>query len=253
MSEGFVAGFVPRHRVDPAVISGAAENLPFAPIDLAARAGPAPRAAETATSAPGPKSFSPRPVGPKHFSPAPEPDPEPAEAPAWDLRSADPHAFGDPIERARADGFEEGVAHARALAEADRARDLALLHDLASRLGNAGRIDRDALATQLRATVLALARQLVGEVALPAERLAARAEAATALIADAAESAVLHLHPEDVALVKPHLPPTLHPLADEAVARGHFVLEAAATLVEDGPSHWLDQLEVAIERVALPR
>lgn len=251
MSDDFVAGFASRHQINPATIG---RNDGFAPADLAARAQLAGSAAPAAKAA-GPKSFSPRPVGPKHFSPAPAaPEPEQAEESAsWDGRSADPHAFVDPIERARAAAFEEGVAHARALAEAERERDLALLHGLAAQLGNGGRIDRDTLAEQLRATVLTLVRQMLGEVSIAPEQLARRAEAATALIADAAESAVLRLHPEDVPLVKSHLPATLHPIADENVARGHYVLEAAATLIEDGPSHWLGQLETAIERVALPQ
>jgi len=246
MSDAFVAGFSSRHQIS---VTPSESGEGFAPVDLGARARPS---SAPATGKPaGPKSFAPRAVGPKHFSPAPaEPD---AESAGWDGRSADPHAFVDPVERARAQGFEEGVAHARALAEAERERDVALIQQLAARLSDAGRLDRDAIAEQLRTTVLALVRQMVGAAPIDAEHLAARAEGAVALIAEAAESAVLRLHPDDVALVRPHLPSTLHAVADEQVARGHFVLEAAATLIEDGPSHWLDQLAQTIDRVALPQ
>jgi flagellar assembly protein FliH len=42
------------------------------------------------------------------------------------------------------------------------------------------------------------------------------------------------------------------PVADPAVERGGFVLETASTVVEDGPSLWLEQLGAAIETVAVP-
>ena len=84
------------------------------------------------------------------------------------------------------------------------------------------------------------------------DALAARVEAATALLADSAESAVLRLHPDDVALVKDRLPPTIFTTGDATLERGNFVLEGAATLVEDGPELWLAQLAAAIERVPLP-
>lgn len=264
MSEGFVAGFSPRHQASVGAQLSAVHEDGFAPADLAARAqrqAPAGTAAGAGAAAsgarPGPKSFSPRPVGPKHFAPAaaaaaPDPEAEAPPPPAWDGLSADPHGFADPIARARAEGFEEGLAHAQMLGEAARENDADLLARIAAQLASPARIDREALAEQLRQTVLLLVRQMMGELAVPAERLAARISAASGMIAEAAEQQILRLHPGDLPLVQPHLPATLPAVADAAIAPGHFTLESAATLVEDGPDHWLRQLSEAIERVGVP-
>jgi len=163
--------------------------------------------------------------GPKHFSPA-APNSDPTAG--WDPMDAgaEPTPFIDPVETAREAGYAEGVAAARAEMEATAARDGAMLTGLAAALGQAGGFDRDLLAR--------------------------RVEAATDLLADASESAMLRVHPNDVALLEGHLPATVFAVGDEQVARGSFVLEAASTIVEDGPAMWLDQLTAAIDRVALP-
>ena len=49
------------------------------------------------------------------------------------------------------------------------------------------------------------------------------------------------------------LPDTIFPVGDAAVARGSFVMEAASTIVEDGPALWMEQLTAAIERAAAYR
>lgn len=250
-SPDFAAGFVARHDPKAQAQLALIAHDPFAPADLKARATrgrkPAATAGGAGADAPTPHSFSPQPVGPRHFSPEPAIDAGEAAATAPD--SGD---FVDPIEQARAQGFADGVAHGRALAEAQADRDAALIAQLGAALSSPDRIDRDALARHLRDTVLMLFTQMVGEVGVGADMLAARAEAATALLADSAESAMLRLHPDDVALVKDRLPPTLFTTADASIERGNFVLEGAATLVEDGPELWLAQLAAAIERVPLP-
>jgi flagellar assembly protein FliH len=119
-------------------------------------------------------------------------------------------------------------------------------------LGAAGRVDRDRIARQLRQTVMLLVAKLVGEAGVSAELLAARVAAATDLLADAAESAMLRVHPADVALLEGRLPDTIFAVGDAAVARGAFVLESASTVVEDGPELWLEQMAAAIERAAVP-
>lgn len=247
MSEalGFAAGFVPRH--DPRAHAQLAliASDPFAPADLKARASHGRH--RTAHSEAGPSPFSPQPVGPRHADAdhAPEGDGL-AEFPS------EGGAFVDPIEQARAHGFAEGLAHARALAAEQTERDAALITSIAAALQSPDRIDREAVARQLRETVLFLLAKMVGEVGVPADILAARVEAATGLLADGAESALLRVNPDDVALLEEKLPPTIFPIGDAAVARGSFVLEAASTIVEEGPELWLEQLAAAIDRVALP-
>lgn len=258
MSEpsGFSAGFVARHA--PAVAAKLAMLVAdaFAPQDIRARAkGEGANACPGETPAPGPRSFRPEPVGPKHFTPADragEPPEETNETPAWDPRRADGAGYDDPIAAARAEGFAEGVAHARALAEQTQERDLALAAGIATAFSNPARIDREAFAERIRQTVMLLVGKIIGETPVAAERLADRIMAAATMLADAAEAAVLRVHPEDVPLIKPLLPPSLVPIADENVERGGFVLENASTIVEDSPDQWLAQLSSAIERVALP-
>lgn len=186
---------------------------------------------------------------PRHFAPA-DRDANPTQG--WDPLDAQAEAFIDPLETARAEGYEDGVAAATLAARAEAERDRAMLDTLTMELKAGGAIDRVALAEGLRRTVLALVRQLVGEAGVSGELLGARVTAAVDLLADASESAMLRVHPEDVALLDGKLPDTIFPIGDAAVARGSFVLEAASTIVEDGPELWLEQVAGAIDRVAVP-
>lgn len=250
---GFAAGFTARHDAGVAAHLAALGVEDFAPQDLRARAARR-RPDEDAVRAaakPGPRSFSPQPIGPKHFSPA-EREAEPEAGESWDPRRAEASGFADPIAAARAEGFAEGLAHARAMAEQAQDKDAALVRDIAAALADPQRIDREALAEQLRATVTLLVGKIVGEVGVPAELLAGRIEAAAGLLADAAESALLRVHPDDVEPLRARLPATIFPVGDASIARGGFVLESASTIVEESPESWLDQLSTAIERVALP-
>ena len=108
------------------------------------------------------------------------------------------------------------------------------------------------MAAQLRQTVLLLVTRIVGDVGVAADRLAARVDVAADLLSDAAESAMLRVHPDDVALLDGRLPATIFPIGDASVSRGSFVLESASTVVEDGPALWMEQLAAAIDRVPLP-
>ena len=123
---------------------------------------------------------------------------------------------------------------------------------LATALGSGNRLDRERIAARIRETVLLLVGKLVGEAGVSAELLARRVGTATDLLADSAESALLRVHPDDVALLDGRLPATVFAVGDPAVARGGFVMESASTIVEDGPALWLEQLTTAIDRVAVP-
>lgn len=229
-SGAFQAGFAARHS---------------APVHLLAQA-----------FAPAPAAFAVVAIGaaarPRSFSPA---DPEHDPTAGWN--PLDPGQscgdYLDPVETAHAAGFAEGQAAAAIATEEERARDRQLLAELATALGQAGRIDRERLARQLRQTVMLLVAKLVGEAGVSPELLAARVKAATELLADAAESALLHVHPADVPLLDGRLPDTVFAVGDAAVQRGAFILESASTVVEDGPELWLEQMEAAIERIAVPQ
>ena len=189
------------------------------------------------------------PVGrPKHFHPQ---DRDANPTAGWDPLVPEQEPFVDPVEAARTAGFDEGYAAAVAAMQEKAVRDEALVGGVAASLGGGG-IDRAALADRLRRTVLTLVGRIVGETGVSAELLATRIEAATDCLADANESAMLRVHPDDVALLDGRLPATVFAVGDVAVARGSFVMESASTVVEDGPAMWLEQLEAAIDRVALP-
>lgn len=191
--------------------------------------------------------------GPRHFAPA---DPEANPTEGWDPFDATPPAadqpFVDPIAAAHDAGYAEGLAAARAELTAEAARDRALTEGLKAAIADDARVDREAIARALRQAVLLLVKRLVGESGVSSELLTQRVDAAAVMLADAAESAVLRLNPADLPLLDGQLPATIFPIGDESIARGSFVLEAASTIVEDGPDLWLDQLAAAIERVGLP-
>ena len=215
----FIAGFSPRNHTGE-LIAQAFAPPGFAPADLRARAS-----------------------APRSFSPA---DPAGNPTAGWDPFDPNAKPYQDPIATARAEGYAEGLAAAAAEAGRDRALADAIVQTLS------GRVDRERVARQLRQTVLLLVAKIVGEAGVADDVLAGRVEAATELLADAAESAMLRVHPDDVALLEGRLPATVFAVGDAHVARGSFVMEAASTIVEDGPELWLDQLSQAIERVAVP-
>ncbi len=203
----------------------------------------------------GRRVFEEVPAQPRHFAPA-NPEANPTEG--WDPFTADPqHAtehgqFIDPIAAAHDAGFAEGHAAALVEAEAVRARETALLDQVSAALASGAHFDRDRMAGQLRQTVLHLVTRLVGEVGVAPDVLATRINSAVDLLADSAESALLRLHPDDIAFVQGKLPPAVFPVGDPHIQRGGFVIESASTIVEDGPDLWLEQLAQAIDRVPIP-
>jgi len=232
---GFVVGFPARRDAAASALADTHATRPsgFTPAELIARIE---------------EAFG---GGPKHFHPAPDTSAADGAAPAGAIE-AEGIAPVDPVAAAHEAGFAAGIAAARAELEATAARDGAMLTGLAAALREAGGFDRDLLAGRLRATVMTLVARVIGDAGVSADLLAKRVEAATDLLADASESAMLRVHPADVALLDGHLPATVFAVGDEQVARGSFVLEAASTIVEDGPAMWIDQLTAAIDRIALP-
>lgn len=248
----FTVGFVARHEAVARALHQAFEVPPegFAPADPRTWAtGRADRAGRT-----GPVSFSPQSDGPRHFTPA-DPNTNPTEG--WDpFEAADPAPppapFVDPVAMAHAAGYAEGMAAAIAEIGETAGRDRALLDQLGEALRNDSRLDREVMARHLRQTVMFLVSRLIGETGISPDILANRIDAAAEMLADSAESALLRVHPEDIALLDGKLPKTVFAVADANVLRGSFVLESASTIVEDGPELWLEQLAQAIDRVAVP-
>ena len=235
----FTAGLSSRHDLAASVLARA-----FAPAPGFVEASPV-----TA-----PRSFSPqasREPSATHFSPA---DKSANPTQGWDPLHCDAgtNTYLDPLAEAHAAGYAEGMAAAAAEMQAHAERDRALIAHLAEGLAGGSHIERGVFAERLRATVLHLVTRIVGEVGIAADVLAARVSAATDCLADAAESAMLRVHPDDVALLERRLPTTVFAVGDASLARGSFVLESASTVVEDGPEAWLEQLAHAIDKVPHP-
>jgi flagellar assembly protein FliH len=237
----FAPGFAGRHRAAEHVLQRAFAD----PVGFAA----------SKVDTIGRRAAAVEPVAtPRHFSPA-DPGTNPTEG--WNpFDAAIPPApsgqFIDPIAAAHAAGFEEGHAAALADLEAIQARETALLEQVSAALAGAAHFDRERMAGHLRQTVLHLVAKMVGEVGIAPDILAARIAAASDLLADKAESALLRLHPDDVPLVDGRLPANVFAVGDPHLARGAFVIESASTIVEDGPDLWLEQLAQAIDRVPIP-
>ena len=135
VASGFVAGFAGRRDAAGAALrqAYASKGVAFAPRDIT----PTP---------PG------DPAQPRHFSPA-DTDANPTEG--WDPFDAgqQPTGFVDPVEAARTQGYEEGLAAALANGGRLGERDQNLLDGLVRAIADDRRIDRERLAAHLRSTV----------------------------------------------------------------------------------------------------
>jgi flagellar assembly protein FliH len=245
----FVAGFASRQTAAAVALHRAFDDAPrgFEASELAWRRSAAPVSFTAQPQNGQPQNGQPQnghpENGPKHFSPA-DPDSNPTQG--WD-----PFAAEDPLEAARAAGFAEGLAAGRAEAVPDT-RNESLIAGLTQAFADGTRVDREQMARELRQTVMHLVTRLVGEIGIAPALLAQRIAAASDLLAGTAESALLRVHPDDVALLEGLLPASVFAAGDASVARGSFVLESASTIVEDGPEIWLEQLASAIDSIPVP-
>lgn len=148
--------------------------------------------------------------------------------------------FTKPVATAQAAACIEGMAATVAELGETRAHDRAMLIELAVAL-RSGQADREQIARQLRQAVRLLASGLVAS-----DILAQRIELAAERLADSSESALLRLHPDDVAPLEGKLPTTVFAIGDAGVGRGSFVLESVSAIIEDRPEQWLEQLAHAM-------
>ena len=173
-----------------------------------------------------PGAFTPN----NRFSRAPAPG-------QLDQAQADP-APTDPLADSYANGYRDGQAAALAQAEEamQRERRERALIELAF-----ARFDAESerqLRDRMLATVHALCEEAVLPLALDSEGLARRVEAAAAMLQRKHDQRIVHIHPEDLELVKASVPASLELVADGSVERGGLRVETDDGGVEDGPQQW---------------
>lgn len=153
---------------------------------------------------------------------------------------------GDPVAEAYQAGYAEGESTARAAAQT--AADDAAAAQRAIELAFARFDDRSArlLEERLRQTVAAICQAMAGDIALDAERLAARVEAAAAMLRRKHDERVVCLNPADLALVRSRVAAELRLEPDPSLARGQLRVEGEEGGIEDGAEQWRAALAEAI-------
>ena len=94
------------------------------------------------------------------------------------------------------------------------------------------------LRERMLATVHALCEEAVLPLALDTEGLARRVEAAAAMFQRKHDERIIHIHPEDLELVRGDVSADLELVPDASVERGGLRVETDDGGVEDGPQQW---------------
>lgn len=169
--------------------------------------------------------------------PAPLPEP-----PMADPATPEPDPHAEALARAYADGVAAGRAAAEAESEARSARQRALRLTFRA----LDEVAMEVLADDLAATVLHLCEGVLGEAARDPAALRERCILAARRIGGAAESLVLHLHPEDIALLGEEALAAMTLAPDAALEPGSVVIEGAEGTISDGPAEWRRAIAAAL-------
>ena len=144
----------------------------------------------------------------------------------------------DPVTAAYRDGYREGyeaaLAEFEAQLQADKAAQAAIERAFARFDSDSERYLRD----RLLATVQALCEEAVLPLALDSDALTKRVEAAAAMLKRKHDQRIVHIHPDDLALVQGKLSVEVELVADSSVERGGLRVETEDGGVEDGPLQW---------------
>jgi len=154
------------------------------------------------------------------------------------------------VEDVAAEAYARGWEEGRLAAEDQFAAERSAVTALAASLEALHPEPSKALALVLGETVERLVRQIVGEVAVPAELLRKRAAAAAALVSDEMTSARMRLNPDDLPIIEA-AGLQIELIADAGLERGSIVVETALGWIEDGPSVRLDRLRAAIDGLGI--
>ncbi|MFW2349017.1 FliH/SctL family protein [Qipengyuania sp.] len=152
--------------------------------------------------------------------------------------SAPPAEIEDAAEKAYRAGYEDGQISARAdfdaQLKAERAARAAIELAFARFDAESERNLRDGLL----ATVHALCEEALLPLALDAEGLARRVDAAAAMLKRKHDRRIIHIHPDDLELVRDSVAADLELVPDGSVERGGLRVETEDGGVEDGPQQW---------------
>ncbi|MEM6475077.1 MAG: FliH/SctL family protein [Pseudomonadota bacterium] len=153
----------------------------------------------------------------------------------------------DPQPDEIATAFAEGEAAGRAAALAEAEQASAHHRTLRIAFRTFDQTVLDSLAADLADTVLALCAQVLGEAAVDREALLKRCSAAAERMGSVSSNAVLHLHPEDIAMLGEDALEGWKVEADPALERGSLRLASADGAVHDGPAAWRRAIETALK------
>ena len=163
---------------------------------------------------------------------------------ARDGRYAKPQVPEEPVEtedvaeKAYRAGYEDGQLSARADFDAQLTAERAARSTIELAFARFDAESERQLHDRMLATVHALCEEAVLPLALDSEGLARRVEAAAAMLQRKHDQRIVHLHPEDLELVKASVPASLELVADGSVERGGLRVETDDGGVEDGPQQW---------------
>ncbi len=138
------------------------------------------------------------------------------------------------------------MAAGRAAAEAEG--EALGRHQLALRLSFHA-LDEAALAVladDLAATVLSMCDGVLGEAARDPAGLRERCAAAASRIGGAADTLVLHLHPDDIAMIGEGALAAWRLAPDAGLERGSLRIESPDGTVTDGPAEWRRAIAAAV-------
>lgn len=163
---------------------------------------------------------------------------------ARDGRYAKPQVSEEPVEtedvaeKAYRAGYEDGQLSARADFDAQLTAERAARSAIELAFARFDAESERQLRDRMLATVHALCEEAVLPLALDSEGLARRVEAAAAMLQRKHDQRIIHIHPEDLELVKASVPASLELVADGSVERGGLRVETDDGGVEDGPQQW---------------
>tara|TARA_Y100000780_G_C13642852_1_gene401277 strand:- start:248 stop:823 length:576 start_codon:yes stop_codon:yes gene_type:complete len=163
---------------------------------------------------------------------------------ARDGRYAKPQVSEEPVEtedvaeKAYRAGYEDGQLSARADFDAQLTAERAARSAIELAFARFDAESERQLRDRMLATVHALCEEAVLPLALDSEGLARRVEAAAAMLQRKHDQRIVHIHPEDLELVKASVPASLELVADGSVERGGLRVETDDGGVEDGPQQW---------------